>query len=106
MYNKNVMMYLNSININDSIIDSDQIKYGVNDGYSCVDIYIGERVSFRVFGDAYITAMTKWLAESIHNKINIKDTDLVQLVEKFEIPKYKIRNAVQILEVIEKINER
>jgi hypothetical protein len=99
-------MHLDSININDSIIDIDQIKYSVNDGYSCVDIYIGEKVSFRVSGDAYLTVMTKWLAESIYNNIDIKDTDLVRLVEKFEIPEYKIRNAVQILEVIEKINER
>ncbi len=106
MYNDFTKGILKSISINDGAIESNQKLYVILDNFSHVELYIGNKISFRVKGDAYLTAMIKWVATAIQDKKNIHNITLEELVNKFAIPEYKIRNAVQIIELIEKIDER
>ena len=106
MYNQVIKDMLSKVSIKDSKIDESQKKYSVNDNFSTIEIYISEdKVSYKVLGDAYIVAMTKWLQNKLINNENIKNITLENLVKTFDLPEMKLRNAVQILELIEKINE-
>ena len=107
MYNQIVKKMLAEISKNDGDIYPNQDKYRVSDDFSTIEIYIGEkRVSFKVLGDAYIVAMTKWLQVKLQSKENSQEISFQNLVEIFDLPKVKYRNAIQIVELIEKINER
>ena len=106
MYNDFTKDMLRNISINDGVIESNQKRYVVSDNFSHVELYIGSEISFRVKGDAYLTAMIKWVVTAIRDKKNIYNITLEELVNKFAIPEYKVRNAVQIIELIEKIDER
>ena len=107
MYNSEVKKMLRLISKEDAVIDSDQIRYSVGDGFSTIDIYVSvNKVSFRVYGDAYVLAMTKWLQLELKNNEDISELSLECLVDKFDIPTNKIRDAVQILDLVEQVNEK
>jgi len=90
----------------DAEIFENQKKYSVRDNFSTVEIYVSDTaVSYRVQGDGYIVAMIKWLQLMLINNKNLKDITLNGLVEIFDLSEVKFRNAVQILELIEMINE-
>ena len=107
MYNDLVKKMLAKISLDDAKTFPDQKKYSVEDNFSTLEIYVKDgKVSFRVFGDGYILAMMKWLQIQLQSKQNISNISLESLISLFELPELKYRNALQIVELIEKINER
>ncbi|ASG67571.1 hypothetical protein fh0823_02300 [Francisella halioticida] len=107
MYNKLVKDLLSEMKIEDSNILAEQQKYQVKDSFSSVELYISDNaISYRVFGDTYIMAMVKFLQIKLQNKHKLRNITLDKLVTDFDLPEVKYRNALQIVELIEKINER
>ena len=107
MYNSLVKDLLSKIKIEDGNIYPEQQRYQVKDSFSAVELYICDnKVSYRVFGDAYTMAMVKFLQMKLQNKQDIKNITLENLVAGFDLPEVKYRDALQIVELIEKINER
>lgn len=107
MYNKLVKDLLSKIKIEDGYILTEQQKYQVKDSFSSVELYISDNaISYRVFGDAYIMAMVKFLQMKLQDKQDLKDICLEKLVADFDLPEVKYRNALQIVELVEKVNER
>lgn len=107
MYNSLVKDLLSKITIDDGNISPEQQKYQVKDSFSTIELYISDdMISYRVFGDAYIMAMIKFLQIKLQDRQTLKDITLESLVEDFDLPEVKYRNALQIVELIEKINER
>jgi hypothetical protein len=106
MYNQLTKKMLSKVSMQDAEIFENQKRYSIRDNFSTVEIYVSDTaVSYRVQGDGYIVAMTKWLQLILANNENLKDVTLGSLVEAFDLPEIKFRNAVQILELIEMINE-
>ena len=106
MYNQITKELLSKVCIKDAEINKNQKKYSVKDNFSTIEIYVSnDSVSYRVQGDGYIIAMTKWLQIRLTNNENLKTITLESLVETFDLPEVKLRNAVQILELIEMLNE-
>ncbi|MGQ4005444.1 hypothetical protein QIW49_03010 [Francisellaceae bacterium CB300] len=106
MYNQFTKEMLSKVSMQDAEIFENQKKYSVRDNFSTVEIYVSDTaVSYRVQGDGYIVAMTKWLQLMLINNKDLKDITLNGLVEIFDLSEVKFRNAVQILELIEMINE-
>ncbi|MGQ4002260.1 hypothetical protein QIW31_04360 [Francisellaceae bacterium CB299] len=106
MYNQFTKEMLSKVSMQDAEIFENQKKYSVRDNFSTVEIYVSDTaVSYRVQGDGYIVAMIKWLQLMLINNKNLKDITLNGLVEIFDLSEVKFRNAVQILELIEMINE-
>ena len=106
MYNQITKEMLLKVCIKDAEIHENQKKYSVRDNFSTVEIYVSDAaVSYRVQGDGYIVAMTKWLQLMLINNKDLKDITLNGLVETFDLSEVKFRNAVQIFELIEMINE-
>ena len=107
MYNSLVKELLSRVTIDDGNISPEQQKYQVKDSFSTVELYISDdMISYRAFGDAYIMAMVKFLQIKLQDKQDLKNMTLEKLVEDFGLPEVKYRNALQIVELIEKINER
>ena len=107
MYNSLVKDLLSKITIDDGNISPEQQKYQVKDSFSTVELYISDdMISYRAFGDAYIMAMVKFLQIKLQDRQNLKGITLESLVDDFDLPEVKYRNALQIVELIEKINER
>ncbi|AEE26615.1 hypothetical protein [Francisella hispaniensis] len=106
MYNDLTRQLLKQVKFEDGIILAEQAKYSVSDSFSTVEIYIcDERVSYRVYGDAYSLAMLKWLQLSLLNKQNLSQIfSLENLIADFDLPQARYRNALQIVQLIEKIN--
>ncbi|ABK90125.1 hypothetical protein [Francisella tularensis] len=105
MYNDLTRELLRQVKFEDGIILAEQTKYSVSDSFSTVEIYIcDKRVSYRVYGDAYILAMLKWLQLSLLNKQNLSQISLEKLIADFDLPQVKYRDALQIIKLIEKIN--
>ncbi|MBK2357634.1 hypothetical protein [Francisella hispaniensis] len=105
MYNDLTRQLLKQVKFEDGIILAEQTKYSVSDSFSTVEIYIcDERVSYRVYGDAYSLAMLKWLQLSLLNKQNLSQISLENLIVDFDLPQARYRNALQIIQLIEKIN--
>ncbi|APD50297.1 hypothetical protein [Francisella hispaniensis] len=105
MYNDLTRQLLKQVKFEDGIILAEQAKYSVSDSFSTVEIYIcDERVSYRVYGDAYSLAMLKWLQLSLLNKQNLSQISLENLILDFDLPQARYRNALQIVQLIEKIN--
>ena len=106
MYNEIVKEMLSKVNMKDAISCENQKKYSISDNFSTIEIYIRDAtVSYRVQGDAYIIAMTKWLQLELINNESLENIVLEDLVNIFDLPDIKLRNAIQIIELIEKINE-
>ncbi|QIV94642.1 hypothetical protein [Allofrancisella frigidaquae] len=106
MYNSLVKEMLSKISVDDAEILPTQVKYNVSDNFLTVEIYVSkEKTSFKVFGDAYITAMAKWLQLKLQANESVK-VSLEDLIDIFGLPEIKYRNAVQLIELIEKLNER
>ena len=106
MYNQFTKEMLSKVSMQDAEIFENQKKYSVRDNFSTVEIYVSDTaVSYRVQGDGYIVAMIKWLQLMLINNKDLKDITLNGLVEIFDLSEVKFRNAVQILELIEMINE-
>jgi len=106
MYNEITKELLLKVCIRDAEIDSNQKKYSVKDNFSAIEIYMGKtKVSYRVQGDGYIVAMVKWVQLKLIDRELLKDISLENLVDIFDLPEIKLRNAVQILELIEMLNE-
>lgn len=106
MYNNLVKELLSQIKKEDAIINTGQKQYSVSDNFSAIEIYISnDNVSYRVFGDAYLMAMVKWLQIKIQNKKYLRNITIESIVSEFDLPEIKYRNALQIIELIEKINE-
>ncbi len=104
MYNKLTKDMLSKVCVKDADVYKNQKRYYVNDSFSNIEIYIGESdISYRVQGDAYIVAMTKWLQLKLVRTEYLQDITLEYLVELFDLPEVKFRNAVQVLELIEQI---
>ena len=107
MYNNNIINNLKTICKEDTVFFKNQSKYAVADGFSKVEFYIDEKkFSYRVSGDAYITAMTKWLQKCLINSNDLSLITLPYLIEYFGIPQHKVRNAMQIINIIKKINAK
>ena len=107
MYNNLVKDLLSKIKIEDGNIYPEQQKYQVKDSFSVVEVYICDnKVSYRVLGDAYIMAMVKFLQVKLQHKQDLKDITLAKLVMDFDLPEVKYRDALQIIELIENVNER
>ncbi|AJC48983.1 hypothetical protein IB642_03790 [Allofrancisella guangzhouensis] len=107
MYNSLIKEMLTKLSKEDAEILPTQIRYKVGDSFSTVEVYISkERISFKVFGDAYIVAMVKWLQLRLQGGENIEKISIEYLIELFELPEVKYRNAIQLIELIEKLNER
>ncbi|QIW09875.1 hypothetical protein [Francisella sp. LA112445] len=107
MYNNLVKDLLSKIMIKDGDIYPDQQKYQVKDSFLTVELYISDdKISYRVLGDAYIMAMVKFLQIKLQDKQELKNITLESLVADFDLPEVKYRNALQIVELIERINER
>ncbi|WP_150466533.1 hypothetical protein [Francisella sp. SYW-9] len=107
MYNSLVKDLLSKITIEDGNIYPEQQKHQVKDSFSSVELYVSnDKISYRVLGDAYIMAMVKFLQIKLQDRQNLKDITLESLVANFDLPEVKYRNALQIVELIEKINER
>ena len=107
MFNDLARTMLSKISTNDGEICKTQQCYGVYDSFSSVEMYISaDKVTFRVSGEPYVVAMMKWLQLNIQNGVNISVITLKELVDKFGIPELKYRSAIQIVDLIEKINER
>lgn len=107
MYNRLVKDLLAEISSKDAIILAEHKKYQVSDSFSNIELYVSaDSVSFRVFGDAYITAMVKWLQVKLQAKENLDEINLEDLITKFDLPEVKYRNAIQLMDLIEKINDR
>ncbi|MED7788150.1 hypothetical protein [Francisella sp. 19X1-34] len=107
MYNNLVKGLLSKITVEDGNIYPEQQKYQVKDSFSTVELYVSDHeISYRVFGDAYIMAMVKFLQTKLQSKQDAKNITLENLVADFDLPEVKYRNALQIVELIEKINER
>lgn len=107
MYNKLVKNLLAEISSKDAVILAEHKKYEVSDSFSSIELYVSEEsISFKVFGDAYITAMVKWLQIKLQAKESFDDITLECLVAKFDLPEVKYRNAIQLMNLIEKINDR
>ena len=105
MYNDLTRQLLKQVKFEDGIILAEQTKYSISDSFSTVEIYIcDERVSYRVYGDAYSLAMLKWLQLSLLNKQNLSQISLENLIVDFDLPQAKYKNALQIIQLIEKIN--
>lgn len=105
MYNNLVKKLLAEVSFEDAIILPEQVKYCVIDNFSVIEMYISEKkISFRVYGGAYMLAMIKWLQNKLQHKADIKKISLQELVKEFELPEFEYRNASQIIELIEKIN--
>ena len=106
MYNQMTKDMLAKVCVKDTNIHENQKKYSVKDNFSTIEVYINEEnISYRVQGDAYIIAMIKWLQLKLIGKEILINMTLENLVEIFDLPEVKLRNGVQILELIEKINE-
>ena len=106
MYNKLTKEMLSKVSMQDAEIFENQKKYSVRDNFATVEIYVSDTaVSYRVQGDGYIVSMTKWLQLMLANNESLKDITLESLVEAFDLPEIKFRNAVEILELIEMIDE-
>ena len=106
MYNQIIKEMLAKVCIKDANTYENQKKYSVKDNFSTIELYINKaNVSYRVQGDAYIIAMTKWLQLQLIDNQSLQDITLDYLIETFSLPDVKLRNATQILELIEKINE-
>lgn len=106
MYNEIVKEMLSKVNMKDAVFCKSQKKYSVSDNFSTIEIYVRDTtVSYRVQGDAYIIAMTKWLQLELINNESLENITLEDLVKIFDLPDIRLRNAIQILELIEKINE-
>ena len=106
MYNPITKEMLSKVSIEDGKICEHQNKCSVCDSFSTIEFYVSAtRVSYRVQGDAYIVAMTKWLQLMLINGDSLKDITLEKIVEIFDLPEVKFRSAVQIFEIVEKINE-
>ncbi|API86497.1 hypothetical protein [Francisella uliginis] len=107
MYNSLVKDLLSKITIDDGNILPEQQKYQVKDSFSTVELYISDdMVSYRAFGDVYVMTMVKFLQIKLQHRQNLKDITLESLIADFDLPEVKYRNALQIVELIEKINER
>lgn len=73
MYNDLVKKLLAEINFEDAVILPEQVKYCVIDNFSVIEMYISEeKISFRVYSDAYMLAMIKWLQKKLQHKTDIK----------------------------------
>ncbi|AIT09012.1 hypothetical protein LO80_02810 [Candidatus Francisella endociliophora] len=106
MYNNLVKELLAEVKKEDSNVFSEQQKYSVWDKFSTIEIYISESmVSYRVFGDAYIVAMAKWIQNKIQKKEDLRKINIESIILDFELPEVKYRNALQLIELIEKVNE-
>lgn len=105
MYNDKIKSLLSQISEKDGIITLDQKLYKVEDSFSTIEMYIGKDISFRVWGDPYVMAMTKWLQCELKAKRLLSDIQLEELINLFSIPDVKIRGAVQVMELIDKIYE-
>ena len=107
MYNQLVKQLLSQTTIEDADILDEQKKYSVSDNFSTIEFYIStSKVSFKVYGDAYIVAMVKWLQLKLQNGDDIDNIDIESLVKEFDLPDVKQRNAIQLMDLIEKINDR
>ncbi|APC91307.1 MULTISPECIES: hypothetical protein [Francisella] len=105
MYNDLVKNLLAKVKVEDAVILTQQTKYVVSDSFSTVEVYIcDKKVSYRVYGDAYILAMLKWLQLSLQNKQDLSQISIEKLIADFDLPEIKFRNALQIIQLIEKIN--
>ena len=97
---------LSKVSIKDTNIYKNQKKYSIHDNFSSIEIYISNsKISYRVKGDVYIIAMTKWLQLMLINNEMLKNITVKNLVKIFNLPQVKIRNAIQIYELVEQINE-
>ncbi|APC97300.1 hypothetical protein [Francisella frigiditurris] len=106
MYNNKVKNLLSQLSKKDGIITVDQKLYKVEDSFSIIEMYVGKNISFRVWGDPYVVAMTKWLQGELKAKKVLSNIRLEELIGLFNIPDTKVRGAIQIMELIDKINER
>ncbi|MFC4891913.1 hypothetical protein ACFPDQ_02490 [Pseudofrancisella aestuarii] len=105
MYNSKVKNLLSQVSEKDGIIAVGQKLYKVEDSFSIIEMYVGKEISFRVWGDPYILAMTKWLQCELKIKAHLSGLKLEELISLFSIPDTKIRGAIQIMELIDKIYE-
>ncbi|GAB4222214.1 MAG: hypothetical protein Kow0076_2870 [Francisella sp.] len=106
MYNHFTKNILKQVTSEDGVILENQTKYTVNDSFSAMEIYISDsKISYRVYADAYGLAMIKWLQIKLSNKESINNISLDSLIKIFSLPKTKYRNALQLINLIEKINE-
>ena len=107
MYNRLVKDLLAEISSKDAVISAEHKKYEVSDSFSSIELYVSaDSVSFKVFGDAYMTAMVKWLQIKLQAKESLDEISLEDLIAMFDLPEVKYRNAIQLMNLIEKINDR
>ena len=106
MFNSLTKNMLSQVSKSDGEINVSQICFCVSDSFSTIEMYISEdKVSFRVSGEPYIVAMSKWLQCELQNGSDLSSISLQYLVKLFEIPVLKYRSAMMMIDLIEKINE-
>lgn len=104
MYTELMKNCLRNICQSDAKVDEDQSMYAVNDAFASIELYTSSnKVSFKVKGDAYITAMVKWLQVRMLAGENISLLTLKTFTKKFNLPENKVRNAALMMELIEQI---
>jgi len=107
MYNQKVRNLLKKISKQDAIILPTQKKHSVSGRDMQIDLFVdSERVSFQVYGDAYLLALVKFLQLELENAFQDNtslELDVEILVNSFAIPEKKYTNITLILELLEKV---
>lgn len=96
---------LAEISEHDATSDTVLATYQVGDSTMQVVLSIGEQVTFKVHGDPYLMAMVKWLQRKLTDGEHqyLQSLTMPLLVEIFALPEFKHKNALLILQLIDKI---
>ena len=107
MYNQQVLQWLLKIN-EDDCLELDQSSVVITAGSDYQQVVFGEidkKYYFCVIGSPYLMAMTKWLQEQLNTSpaMSLEHYDVTQLVDLFELPQHKRKDALLIVQLIEQL---
>ena len=100
-----VEQLLAQVSLADAMPQNTVASYQSGEGSMQVVLHIGETVTFKVHGDPYLIAMMKWLQQQliIGKHQLLRALTMVELTEMFALPEHKQKNALLILQLIDKI---
>lgn len=103
--NHKIEQLLSQVSLADAMPQNTVASYQIGEGSMQVVLHVGETVTFKVHGDPYLIAMVKWLQQQLiagkHQQL--RASTMVELTEFFALPEYKEKNALLILQLIDKI---
>jgi len=105
-YNQTVLYWMKKITKCDIIPVSARPTFKVEDGLNSIEFLLNDKsIAFKVYGNAYLIAMVKWLQNFLKKKRNIEEIEISRIKKEFELPENKIMDAILLIRLVEIIKK-